>query len=1289
MQLWFYFQLIAWILTQAATSHSEDCELKPGTLNPECTYQVNETWTHNGTNLTIEGKGALINCTGSAGLLLENFSQVYISQVTIKHCGVNARDHRAAAVTIANSTEVWLDKVQILNSSGTGLSVLSCTQNLTIQSSTFSHNMMAKQYEDGGGGVYINQYNCNAGGHFYISHSNFTNNVASVNIHVNKPNTKNYYYFGTGGGLSVNLANVTDSHVEIEYGHFEHNFAERGGGLHLGFEKECFNNTITISHSHFRDNQCFTKQKIQEGYNSAGGGLSYRDNFRNRGNVVSVQHSCIENNSAYYGGGISAGVNAAPFTQMHQKMGYDQFTVENSSISKNTARIGSAIDLYCAGEINSVCFLEPELMDVSISNNSGIYYRNRDENTYSTVHLEKITGHISGRHNDITQNQASGIGLNDAVLIVNPDSTVNIAENTAVVGGGIVAIGMSVVILKPKSNLSITGNTVANKGGGIFSAQTMNTYSIYTYSCFIKYSENSHSPTTHPNKWSASVTIKGNRADNKLSSIFASSIYPCVWPTNATTNDITRDILQTFCGWKSWNMDSDCTDHIQTLPQNFTSTEYNVTLYPMNETSIEGFEVMDDLNHTVTNTTLFSICISETHNENKCKTQSDGKVYISNGNLRMEAGEPREQSLLVQTTGFRSIGTRLNAFMNKCPVGYSVSQSNGMCECNIKENPITTCTNDSFLILDILLGHCIGRNNNNVMVIAKCPYTINLETFRDPFVHVFIPRDDPNEEFCASYNRTGVLCSQCRPNEGINVFSPVFTCIKCNHTIRDITGSLAAVLLPQSAFIILVIVFHVGITSPSMNAYIFFSHVSLLPIQVLLIKIGWKLSLMKDPHTNDPTDHHIAKLADHLTKVALDPYRLWTFDYPEMFGLHSCFGQNFKIMHSLAFQYLPAFFPMVLVLVVLIFIELHARNCKPVVHMWKPFCYLCIRLRRTWELRTSIIDAFATVVLLSYSKVVNTSISLLRRNLVKKLENDTSKEVLDVLLDFDTATQYFKGNHTYFGLAAIFILCTFGLIPPLLLTLYPYKWFKRVLGWGKLDKWHGLYAFVETFQGCYKDGTNNSRDRRWFAGMYFIFRIIIFLEYALIDDLSSMFAKLTFTYIMFLLLFITVRPYKKDYYNYLDGIFLIILISVNLFIYYLISYAQQQKTIYKPFFYLAYTLLLLPTIYLLLFTLYLICTRSKWLKKHCLSRFRECHQRSYRFLAETRLRGSLFQEDTFSVLGGELVPSTSPLDNLSEVPDRIDHPDRYGDFDQSTTRSATYYKAGYTKVNSEGREKRL
>ena len=75
-------------------------------------------------------------------------------------------------------------------------------------------------------------------------------------------------------------------------------------------------------------------------------------------------------------------------------------------------------------------------------------------------------------------------------------------------------------------------------------------------------------------------------------------------------------------------------------------------------------------------------------------------------------------------------------------------------------------------------------------------------------------------------------------------------------------------------------------------------------------------------------------------------------------------------------------------------------------------------------------------------------------------------------------------------------------------------------------------AFADAFNGCYKDGTNGTWDYRYFAGFYLLLQILFFVTY-MVDNVYS-----RATIAISLLLFSLCRPYKKNLFNILDSLWI-------------------------------------------------------------------------------------------------------------------------------------------------------
>jgi len=154
-------------------------------------------------------------------------------------------------------------------------------------------------------------------------------------------------------------------------------------------------------------------------------------------------------------------------------------------------------------------------------------------------------------------------------------------------------------------------------------------------------------------------------------------------------------------------------------------------------------------------------------------------------------------------------------------------------------------------------------------------------------------------------------------------------------------------------------------------------------------------------------------------KVILTGYRFWNLHYFRYLIPPFCVSQDLKNIHMLALQYVSAFYPLLLIGLTYICVELHGRNFRPIVWLWTPFHRCCVNVRRRWDAKTSLIDVFATF-LLSYSKLLFVSLYLLDG---AKIYNADGEHVSGTsnILRVDATVQYLSEEHLPFAITAYLI----------------------------------------------------------------------------------------------------------------------------------------------------------------------------------------------------------------------------------------------------------------------------
>ena len=443
----------------------------------------------------------------------------------------------------------------------------------------------------------------------------------------------------------------------------------------------------------------------------------------------------------------------------------------------------------------------------------------------------------------------------------------------------------------------------------------------------------------------------------------------------------------------------------------------------------------------------------------------------------------------------------------ECPTWF-IHQAN-RCECGQQINTILQCSNVTNKT-EIFDGFCLTYDNGTEHI-GACPYNTNsrLSQLMD------IPSDVSklDEEMCGPLNRTGLLCSNCQPGLGPAVFSYYKECKECMPQPLGWLLFFVRLTVPLTLICVIVIVFQINFASPVLNSFV-------LIAQVLNTVLCRNYSFDISGYTHSYS----------IYKFAADFVGLFNLDF-FMFLIPSfCISEHMSTLTVVALEYLAALYPIAFTLAVYLFILLHGKGCKIIVICWKPFHKCLARFRRRWELKGSVVNAFATFFLLSYSRFCSISLSLLKPvPLYDKYGNVTY--TLFFAADFNV------GTYIPLAILASILTVTMVLLPAVFLLFYQNRFFQRYLFSCKI-KCVLIHELANITQGYFKNGTTpGTRDCRWFAGVYLLLRII----FIAIGSQAYHLIVYQMVFIITLAIILGLRPYKKDRYNYFDAFLLLVL----------------------------------------------------------------------------------------------------------------------------------------------------
>ena len=249
-----------------------------------------------------------------------------------------------------------------------------------------------------------------------------------------------------------------------------------------------------------------------------------------------------------------------------------------------------------------------------------------------------------------------------------------------------------------------------------------------------------------------------------------------------------------------------------------------------------------------------------------------------------------------------------------------------------------------------------------------------------------------------AYTETGQLCGQCEEGYKLPAYYYGVECVACKNTKNNWLKYITLAYVPLTFFLFIVFCFRISASSAQLNAFILYSQILSAPqcVRNLVFRTnilhGW---------------HKI------VVQIGATLYGIWNLDFFRTVFPEICL--DLSSLQVLALDYTIAFYPLLLMIIFYVLIELHDSNCRPIVYMWKPFNRRLSRFRRQWNAKASMIDAFATFLLLSYVKLLCVSVDILRPTWVY----DVHGQKIEHFLYYDATIKYFGGEHLPYALIAL------------------------------------------------------------------------------------------------------------------------------------------------------------------------------------------------------------------------------------------------------------------------------
>ena len=1186
-------------------------------------------------NLSFVGNDSVIQCTTSGvGLAFVDVTDTAFQSLTFSHCGalresssqdfVTSTTYKSIVSLFFNLCEiVSMRDVTVTNTlNGTGVTMYDTNGLVQITDSEFSHNQLdykAGPSYPGGGGFYIEftycsigQYQCeetkqshNLGASYRFTRCKFTSNVAWLVKADPKiafiSHSADHIAFGRGGGLSVFfLGNATQNTVTISDCIFDSNRAQWGGGANVGFHDDSHENLLVITNSIFSNNHCnFTATN-----GTGGGGLRishYVFNPYHNPNSIALLGLQFTNNSALNGGGVSFSLAD------HDETGSTgMFLVANSTFRGNIAKLGAALEmskfsLVVPGELPSV-----HVSNCSFFSNNVQYTVLMDDQKRNELpNYETGIGAVYIDHVNvwfqIKAHFEENIGTAVAAFGKPIDFRSCIAtfvSNYGNKGGAIALLGATHILIDTATEMFFYNNSAVIVGGAIYN-KFIERENLKGYPhCFIRHIN----PFVAPNDWGAKIHFSEN-ADHdrdRPNSIHTTSIWPCYW---AGGSKVRLNENETLC-WDNWRYFNNKTNETLECSKQI-NTDLDAVTFPGHRQEVDAFpgmqfhlpmEVTDDLGHDEGLQTVFAA----TSREKNIASIDDQYKYVSGEYAEVHGIENKSFTLWLDTVRDRIWHVDIKVNLLPCPPGLKATSqtSSASCECANNYQSATMCEDQGFQgFLDngFWMGYYPGRSN--LTVVGTCPPRFCKTNATQSMLKLPNSTLKLDEFLCGEQHRTGVLCGECEEGYGPAVNTETYDCILCNDTNTSI-GALkyiSALYIPLTLLFIAIILFNIRLTTGPANAFILYG-------QVL------SSTFNLDGDGQIPLNLIVGKTRPYLAAYKC-PYGVLNLNFIETIIKPICLGTHFNSLDVILLDYVVAFYPLLMIIFVIIFVKVKDylvakfrrapinEERRPSLTWSRSFTASLSRsmsssvvlksgARRKRKLGDSLLPGLAAFLLLSYTKFSLTSSYLVSKTpLFDENGTDIGHERIYFYGKYDTHTpEYIR----WYLIPAAVAFTIFVAIPPLLLLDFPLKAFelciRRVPILQKYYPFDKVHILLDTFQGCYKN------KMRFFAGLYFVFRLVINVAYVVSDTWLDQYGVMQIACILMIMLLAICQPYNEEnkIFNYVDILIFTNLAVINSISFYLYSFAQISPGVTPSVlaFTVQYILVFLPIFYMVAYILW-------------------------------------------------------------------------------------------------------
>ena len=935
--------------------------------------------------------------------------------------------------------------------------------------------------------------------------------------------------------MSLNFTNSTSrNNITITQCNFTNNTGDFGGGLSLFFSDSPHNNFVLLS------NVEFSKNCAKMGGGAMELGFYFQHKQPPKSNIITLRNcSVAENQAHYYGGGTVLHYSRAERATQNYVIKF-----VNCSWEKNKAVFGAAVQasVHVSDKLTSGYTTSPVFQDCKFMSN------NRTEETFDVNRSKDEIARLSwGKCVFFTTalpirfkgntfffgSNTTALCLSSSIVEFAAGSNVNFTNNTGFEGGAINLYGLSEVHVQDNSSLLFYNNTALSKGGAIIYRSGNKLDLVSSRRCFIRYVGD----TMTVDERSITLEFKNNYArplrNNKSygHTIYATTLIPCRRACAKQGGHNNYSDIQFGC-IGNVIFRNNRSHEVSTDGAIFSvSNESNkMTAIPGKEFELK-FKLLDDNDEEAYDTYRIAVPRS---NETSIKLDPTYS-FIRDKTIKLYGEPGHKGAVIIGTNNFREIAVGLNVEMEQCPPGFVTIEDikkgiECVCSASIVDKTylgILQCelhSYQAYLIHGYWIGYDSEKGSENTLKSGYCPRgfcTRKKANETEILLPIKPSRDAVNDVVCGEY-RQGKLCGSCSSNMSVYYHSHSYY---CGHNDRCGLGPLlylVSEIIPVTILFMIVLFFNVKLTSGALNGFIFFIQF----IDTMLIDANGYIS------THD--------VLDTFMSIYLFTYRMFNLNFFTIDKFSFCLWQGANTLDIISFKYLT-----ILYSVTLVIITVFLKKCGKGKYCRRQ------NLRRSESSKRSVkstmIHGFSAFFVMCYSQCAKVTLFILTPGYIHSLGQFRTN--ISSVVFYHGDFKYFGNGHIKYAIPALMFAIALVLIPPLLLVVYPLCY--KVLALLRIEETRcvsilcrilpleRMKPMFDSFQSCFKD------KYRFFAGLYFFYRLVALLSFLITDSLTKFYIALEVQLIVMLTLQAITYPYRRCWHNIIDVLLFANLAVIN------------------------------------------------------------------------------------------------------------------------------------------------